>query len=73
MDPAQHIIYEGILSNIAIGRLGANQTYETEIPVAFVSCGRFDVFADVRTVTDTAKSRKVGRGHLRAVVLSDGS
>lgn len=73
MDPIQHLIYEGISSHIPIGRLATNEAYETEIPIAFISCGRFDIFADVRTVSDATQYSKVGWGHMRVMVLPDGS
>ncbi|KAI0818742.1 transport protein Trs120 or TRAPPC9 TRAPP II complex subunit-domain-containing protein [Irpex lacteus] len=43
--PPEHVLYEGVLSGISIGHIDAGDSYEIEIPLTFVACGRFDVTA----------------------------
>jgi len=68
LSPLQHIIHEGVLTDIPIGRLPSGASQEVETPVAFVSCGRFDIRADVRAYGLPGEASHVGRGHLRALV-----
>ncbi|KAI0062282.1 hypothetical protein BV25DRAFT_1945461 [Artomyces pyxidatus] len=71
MDPSDHVIQEGILSDIPLGRLGHGETQEVETPLCFVSCGRFEMHADVRILGTRHEEGKVGFGILKAVVDDD--
>ncbi|KZT67733.1 hypothetical protein DAEQUDRAFT_792472 [Daedalea quercina L-15889] len=71
LEPAQHTIYQGVLSDIPVGRLAPGDSYETELPVAFLSRGRFDILAEIRSLNVSESSNPVGRGDLRAVVDED--
>lgn len=66
MEPPEHALYEGVLSDIPIGRLDIGTSQEVEIPVTFVACGRFELSAEV--VIPEIRSR-VGQARLKAVVL----
>jgi hypothetical protein len=68
MDPADHIIYEGVLSNIPLGRMESEGTREVEIPLCFLSQGRFEICAEVQILGAPRSERKAGVGQLRAVV-----
>ncbi|TFY64017.1 hypothetical protein EVJ58_g2901 [Rhodofomes roseus] len=71
LEPAQHTIYQGVLTGIPMGRLAPGESYETELPVAFLSRGRFDVSAEIRALNVSDTTSPVGRGDLRAVVEAD--
>ncbi|KAH9926207.1 TRAPP II complex [Fomitopsis serialis] len=71
LEPAQHTIYQGVLTDIPMGRLAPGESYETELPVAFLSRGRFDVLTEIRALNVSDSSSPIGRGDLRAVVETD--
>ncbi|CCM02371.1 uncharacterized protein FIBRA_04466 [Fibroporia radiculosa] len=68
LDPAQHVIHQGTLVDIPVGRLAQAESRETEIPIIFVSAGQFNFTSDVYAITDPIQSGKVGRGQLRTAV-----
>lgn len=65
LDPAQHILYEGVLSDIPIGHLEVGESHEFELPVAFVSCGAFEIAAEANG--PQGRSR-LARSQLRVAV-----
>jgi hypothetical protein len=71
VDPADHIIYEGILSNIPLGRIESGETGEVETAVCFLSQGRFEICAEVHILGAPRSERKAGVGQLRAVVREE--
>ncbi|KAI0670282.1 TRAPP II complex [Trametes maxima] len=68
LEPSDHVVYQGELVDIPVGRLGKGDSYEVETPVAFVACGRFDFTAEVRTVGRSRESGLVGYGRMRIAV-----
>ena len=68
MDPASHILYEGVLADIPIGRLATTQSKVFELPVSFVSCGRFEISVDAFHFESSRKKSRQARGQLRAAV-----
>jgi len=68
INPAEHVIYEGVLSNIPLGHLEAGETRELEMAVSFLSQGRFEIRAEVRVLGASRSERGAGVGHLKAVV-----
>ncbi len=67
LEPAQYVLYEGVLSGIPVGHIEVEQTHEFELPMTFVSCGRFEILADVHVYGAPDRS-KLARGQLRATV-----
>ncbi|PCH38067.1 hypothetical protein WOLCODRAFT_114758 [Wolfiporia cocos MD-104 SS10] len=68
LEPSQYVVYQGVLSDIPIGRLQPGESEEAELPVVFVSGGRFDFAAEVHVHRRRRDgSGLVGRGQLRAV------
>jgi hypothetical protein len=69
LEPAEHVIFEGIISNIPIGRLQSGESDEVETALCFLAYGRFEISAQAwvlgATQTDTYRG---GNGHLTAVV-----
>jgi trafficking protein particle complex subunit 9 len=71
VDPADHVLQEGVLSDVPIGRLETGGVHEFETPLCFVACGRFSVQVDARAVDGTARDAKVGSATLKVVVSED--
>jgi hypothetical protein len=71
VDPADHVIQEGVLSDVPIGRLDTGEVREFEVPLCFVACGRFRVQVEARTMDDAVRDAKVGSATLKVVVSED--
>lgn len=65
INPSEHVLYEGALSAIPIGRVDGGASYEFETPVTFLSCGRFELSA---TSFIPGQRAGVGHGQIRAFV-----
>lgn len=68
LDPMQHVLAEGVLADIPIGRLDSGQTYSFDTPVTFVSCGRFSLSGVLAEPGSPGESDRLGRGLLKAIV-----
>lgn len=68
LDPAQYVLYEGVLSDIPVGRLSNGQSYSFDTPLTFVSCGRFELSGVITDPRHVADSDRLGSGTLKAVV-----
>lgn len=68
LDPFQHVLAEGVLSDIPVARLESGQVYEFETPVTFVSCGRFELSGVIQDPGHTGDTDRLGRGLLKAMV-----
>lgn len=68
LEPAQHVLFQGTIRDVPIGRLAPGESQVADTPVVFVSGGRFDCSAEVHALGLAAPSSQVGRGQLRAVV-----
>ena len=66
LEPAQHIVFEGVSSNIPLTKLAEGESYEVEVPITFVSLGHFDLSAQVRRLGNAVGI--AGRGQLSAIV-----
>ncbi|TFK76416.1 hypothetical protein BDN72DRAFT_808930 [Pluteus cervinus] len=51
IEPADHIVYEGVLSGLPIGRLEPGSSWSSTIAMCFLARGRFEVFAEVKSLT----------------------
>lgn len=67
-DPAEHIIYEGILTAIPVGHLEPEEAREVDLAVCFVCGGSFNITSTVRTLGALGDSGKVGFADLTAIV-----
>lgn len=68
MEPADHVVYEGTLSDIPVGRLKCGESVEVEVPISFVASGLFEMSADARIWGVVGEESKVGYGWLKADV-----
>lgn len=71
MEPSEHVIHEGVLSELAVGRLESGESREVETAVCFLAYGRFEISADVRAFDSPWGDTRAGLGHLVAVVRAD--
>ncbi|THH16357.1 hypothetical protein EW146_g4275 [Bondarzewia mesenterica] len=67
-DPSDYLIQEGIVLDIPVGRLSSGDSREVETALCFVSCGRFELTAEVRILGASREEGKVGFGQLTALV-----
>ncbi|KAI0306435.1 TRAPP II complex [Multifurca ochricompacta] len=71
IDPADHVIQEGVLTDIPIGRLESGEVRELETPLCFVACGRFRVQVDTRAVNTATGDAVIGTATLKVAVRED--
>ena len=71
VDPSDHVIQEGVPSDVPIGRLETGGVHEFETPLCFVACGQFRIQVDARAVDGAARDAKVGTATLKVVVSED--
>lgn len=71
MEPSEHIVSEGVLSELAVGRLESGETREIDTAICFLSKGRFEISAEVRSYdTPWSDASRAGIGQLIAIVQS---
>lgn len=70
-DPAEQVLLEGVLSNMAIGKLKPDETKTVEVPMCFLCTGRFEIGVEVRIMGDLKNSR-AGASRICISVREDG-
>ncbi|KAF5380960.1 hypothetical protein D9615_003973 [Tricholomella constricta] len=73
MEPSEHVVYEGILSELAIGRLESGESRQLDTAICFLAYGRFEISAEVRSFDSFRSDARAGIGRLIAVVRGDGA
>ncbi|PPR08068.1 hypothetical protein CVT24_010529 [Panaeolus cyanescens] len=68
ISPADYVVYEGVLSELAVGRLKSGETRELSISLCFLSLGRFDISARVRCTEGADGESRVVRAHKTVIV-----
>jgi hypothetical protein len=71
LEPAEHVVHEGALSDIPLGRIASGESREVNLPVSFVAAGRFDIGAEVRVWDVHGEDGKAGKGKLTVDVSED--
>ena len=71
LEPAEHVIFQGELVDIPVGRLAKGETYDVETPVTFIACGRFDFSAEVYALGKSEDYSPVGHGKMRIDVSGE--
>ncbi|KAJ7235474.1 TRAPP II complex [Mycena haematopus] len=64
-----HVIFEGLLRDVPIGRLESGESREVETGLCFLAYGRFEISAEAKVV-GSAESK--GTGRLTAMVRAEG-
>lgn len=67
VSPAEYLVYEGVLTDLPLGRLKTGESKEFKVFLCFLSCGRFEISGQVRGVGPEAEGR-VARTHMTAMV-----
>lgn len=70
-DPAEQVLWEGVLSNMAIGKLKPDETKTVEVPLCFLCTGRFEIGAEVRMM-GAMKDSRAGASRICISVREDG-
>ncbi|KIJ69369.1 hypothetical protein HYDPIDRAFT_24212 [Hydnomerulius pinastri MD-312] len=78
--PSDHVLSQGTLSGIPLGRIGSGESKVMEVPVCFLCTGTFEVGAEVRMLGSREEGLvdmerdggRVGVGRVRALVREDG-
>ena len=68
MTPSEHVLFEGVLSNIPLGRLEPGASRFLETAVGFLSHGRFNIRAEVRILGAPRGRQEAGMSEITAVV-----
>jgi len=66
-EPERHVIYQGVLQGIPLGEIQSGETRELEMAICFVSCGSFELRAQVETL-NTPRGELAGSGHVTVLV-----
>ena len=66
-EPEKHVIYQGVLQGIPLGEVCSGETRESEIAICFVSCGRFELRAQVE-ILSAPRGELAGSGHVTVFV-----
>lgn len=67
----EHIVYEGVLTDLPVGQLQSGETREIVTCLCFLACGRFEVLAKVRSLGTPETESRVARTHVIAIVKKD--
>ncbi|KAL4067655.1 transport protein Trs120 or TRAPPC9 TRAPP II complex subunit-domain-containing protein [Scleroderma citrinum] len=68
MSPEEHILYEGVLMDIPLGKVDCGQLKDIEVPICFLCMGQFEVGAEARILGIVGESGRAGVGWLRVIV-----
>lgn len=63
-----HVIFEGLLRDVPIGRLESGESREVETGLCFLAYGRFEILAEAKIVGATESK---GTGRLTAMVRAE--
>ena len=68
VNPSEYVIHEGVITDLAIGRLKSRECREVTASLCFLASGRFDIFAVVRCFDTSGVDSRTARGYTTAVV-----
>lgn len=68
INPPEYVIHEGVITDLAIGRLKNGECGEVTISLCFLASGRFDISAVVRCFGTSGVDSRTARAHTTAVV-----
>jgi trafficking protein particle complex subunit 9 len=68
VNPPEYVIHEGVITDLAIGRLKNGESQEVITSLCFLASGRFDIFAVVRCFGTSGVDSRTARAHTTAVV-----
>jgi len=68
INPLEYVIHEGVITDLAIGRLKNGESREVITSLCFLASGRFDISAVVRCFGTSGVDNRTARAHTTAVV-----
>jgi hypothetical protein len=68
VNPPEYVIHEGVITDLAIGRLNNGESREVITSLCFLASGRFDISAVVRCFGTSGVDNRTTRAHTTAVV-----
>ncbi|KAJ7452373.1 TRAPP II complex [Mycena galericulata] len=69
LQASQHLVFEGLLRDVPIGRLESGESREVETGLCFLAYGRYEISAEAKVVGSTESK---GTGQLTAMVRVEG-
>ena len=67
-NPSEYVIHEGVITDLAIGRLKNGESREIITSLCFLASGRFDISAVVRCLETSGVDNRTARAHTTALV-----
>jgi hypothetical protein len=71
VEPAEHVLYDGILAGIPLGRLSSQETKVFQIGLVFIAEGQFLVQAQALTAGEAGGAVVSGLGELNIKAVGD--
>ena len=69
VNPSEYVIHEGVITDLAIGRLKHGESREVTTSLCFLASGRFDISAVVRCFGISGVDSRTARAHTMVVVM----
>ncbi|KAF8964707.1 TRAPP II complex [Flammula alnicola] len=69
--PSEYLVYEGVLTELPVGRLQSGESREITTSLCFLATGRFEISAQVRSFGTSETDSRVARTHVTAIVKED--
>ncbi|PPQ83346.1 hypothetical protein CVT25_003985 [Psilocybe cyanescens] len=70
-NPSEYIIYEGVLTDLPVGRLESGESREITTSVCFLASGHFEISALVRGFGGATTDSRVARAHITAILKEE--
>jgi len=71
--PEEHVLLQGSLTDITLGRVESGQSQVVEVPLCFLSVGYFEIAVEARQLGIMGEKRRTGVARLWAIVKEDDS
>lgn len=69
--PSEYLVYEGVFTDVAVGRLMTGESREISMLLCFLSCGRYEICAQVRGVDSPETDGRLAKTFTTVIVESD--
>ena len=71
MSPEEHILLQGSLTDIVLGRVESGQSQIVEVPLCFLSVGYFEIAAEARQLGIMGEKSRTGVSRLWTIVKEE--
>lgn len=71
IEPSEHVLYDGVLSGIPVGRLHSSEQSVIEVGMSFIAEGQFTVQAQAFTMVENGLRTSAGIGETTVVVREE--